>query len=68
MQEKGMKKSYARIWEFVKDFLRRTKFADGCKFDNDHGMIVEYNNLFTADGFFDCYSWSLEQLLNEGND
>ena len=48
--------------EFLKYFLRETKFTEGCKFDNDLEIVVDYKDLFTAEGFFDYYTWGLKEL------
>ena len=44
----------------IKEFLIQTQFSDGCKLDNDHGMIIDCQDIITANGFFDCYSWGLD--------
>ena len=46
--------------EFLKGFLKQTKFDENCKLDNDHGMIIDYQDLDSARGFFDYYSWGLD--------
>ncbi len=38
--------------DFVADFLKKTKFADGCLFDNDRGEITDYSNLIKQDFAF----------------
>ncbi len=45
--------------DFLKTFLRETRFTEGSKFDNDLDHIVGYDELFLDNGFFAPYSWGL---------
>ena len=46
--------------DFLKTFLRETRFAENSKFDNDHFHMVGYDELFLDNGFFDPYSWGTD--------